>query len=48
MTDRTWLQLMCCAPSRPQCPNFKGGKGVKVQGFRDTDGARVNLELMEQ
>ena len=28
VSDGTWLQLMCCALSRPQCPNF-GGAGVQ-------------------
>ena len=25
VSDGTWLQLMCCAPSRLRCPNFGGG-----------------------
>ena len=40
VTDRTWLQLMCCTPSRPWCPNFRV--------WRYGDGAGVNLELTEQ
>ena len=40
VTDRTWLKLMCCAPSRPWCPNFRVCR-YKV-------GAGVNLELKEQ
>ena len=23
MTEGTWLQLMCCAPSRSRCPKFR-------------------------
>ena len=46
-TDRTWLQLMCCAPSRPRCPDFRGQE-VKIQGFKGAVGAKVNLELTEQ
>ena len=45
--DRTWLQLMYCALSRLQCPNFRGQE-VKVQGFKDMEGPGVNSELTEQ
>ena len=24
LTEGTWLQLMCCAPSRSRCPKFQG------------------------
>ena len=47
VTDRTWVQLMCCAPSRPWCPNFRGQE-AKVQGFKSAVDARVNTELTEQ
>ena len=45
--DRTWLQLMCCTPSRSQCPNFRGQGyiGKEVRGYGD--GAGANLELAE-
>ena len=41
--ERTWLQLMYCAPSRLQCPNFR-----VAEVWRYGDGARVNPELIEQ
>ena len=34
VSDRTWLQLMCCAPLRLWCLNF-GGLGLKVWGYGD-------------
>ena len=38
VTDRTWLQLMCCAPLRPHCPSFN-------RDIEYGDSTRVNLEL---
>ena len=46
--DRTWLQLMCCAPLRPWCPNLRGQGYVGMEVWRHGDGAGVNLELTEQ
>ena len=27
LTEETWLQLMCCAPSQSHCPKFRGNGG---------------------
>ena len=30
LTEGTWLQLMCCAPSRLHCPKFWGNRVHRV------------------
>ena len=30
LTEGTWLQLMCCTPSRSHCPKFQGNRVHRV------------------
>lgn len=46
VTDRTWLQCMCCAPSILQCPNFRGQEYVGIEVWRYGDDAGANTELI--
>ena len=32
LTEGTWLQLMCCTPSRSRCPKFRSNR---VHGFHE-------------